>query len=89
MADSSRYIVYVLFLSLSLEFPRFFEFQLVERSGRVHYWTTALMEDPEYIRFSSYWDDLVTKGFVPLLALSYFNSRYLQNVWLESNSSHL
>ena len=26
-------------------------------------------------RFSSYWDDITVKGFVPLLALVYFNSR--------------
>ncbi len=33
------------------------------------------MEDPTYIRFSSYWDELITTGIVPLLALIYFNLR--------------
>jgi len=42
--------LYVFFLSLSLELPRFFEFKLVERDGRWFFWTTELMEKPEYIR---------------------------------------
>ncbi len=46
----TSYILYVLFLSVTLDLPRFFEFKVVSREGRITYWTTALMETPEYIR---------------------------------------
>ncbi len=46
----ASYILYVLFLSLTLDLPRFFEFKVVHRDGRLRAWTTALMENPEYIR---------------------------------------
>ena len=72
-----RYIVFVIFLSVSLEFPRWFEFRIIQigNNNTTISWTTELMEDPIYIRFSSYWDELISTGFVPLLALVFFNSR--------------
>lgn len=84
-----RYIVYVLGLSVTLEIPRWFEFQLINNGeGTVQYWTTPLMEDPDYIRFSSYWDELIATGFVPLLALVYFNSRIYVKIRASSKFQH-
>ncbi|TRY77431.1 hypothetical protein TCAL_07428 [Tigriopus californicus] len=83
-----RYIVYVLGLSVTLEIPRWFEFQLINNEGTVQYWTTPLMEDPDYIRFSSYWDELIATGFVPLLALVYFNSRIYVKIRASSKFQH-
>ena len=37
------------------------------------YWTTPIIEDPSYIRFSSYWDDLFGTGFLPLAISIFFN----------------
>ena len=48
-----KYIVFVLFLSFTLEFPRWFEFQLkVTETGSMVYWTTELNENPDYIRYA-------------------------------------
>ena len=47
------------------------------------YWTTPIIEDPDYIRFSSYWDDLFTTGFLPLAISMFFNLRiYLKVIIL-------
>ena len=71
-----------------MEIPRFFQFKLVD--NYTDYWTTSIMENPTYIRFSSYWDELITSGIVPLLALIYYNSNiyckvstivYVENAW--------
>ena len=43
--------------------------------GEKDYWPTPIMEDPVYIRFSSYWDDVFTTGVLPLAILIYFNIR--------------
>lgn len=66
-----KYILIVLALSFSLEFPRFFEMKLT--SNGTKYWTTHLMENPYYVRFKSYWDELFATGFVPLFTLCYMN----------------
>ena len=47
------------------------------------YWTTPIIEDPDYIRFSSYWDDLFTTGFLPLAISMFFNLKiYLKVIIL-------
>ena len=66
-----KYILIVLALSFSLEFPRFFEMKLTANGTK--YWTTHLMENPYYVRFKSYWDELFATGFVPLFTLCYMN----------------
>ena len=68
-----KFVVLVVSLSVSVEVPRFFQFELVDNN--TEYWTTSIMENPEYIRFSSYWDDLTISGIVPLISLIYFNAR--------------
>ena len=55
--------------------PRFFEFELHTRGNVTDYWTTALNEDQDYITFSSWWDELIVTGIIPLSALVAFNLR--------------
>ena len=74
-----KYVLVVIATSVSLKAPRFFQFRLTKFGNVTDYWTTPVMEDPVYIRFSSYWDDLFTTGFLPLAILIFFNVQiYLQ-----------
>lgn len=66
-----RYIFIVLALSFSLELPRFFEIRWNE--SKTQYWTTDLMENPYYIQFNSYWNEVFATGLVPLITLCYMN----------------
>ena len=70
-----KYLIIVIVLSFSLEFPRFFEMKLTQSATSTRYWTTSLMENPFYVRFRSYWDELFVSGFVPLFTLCYMNLR--------------
>lgn len=69
----------VIIASIVLKLPRFFHFTTITIDGKPQYWTTHIMENPVYIRFSSYWDDLIVTGFLPLMVTIFFNLRiYLQ-----------
>ena len=69
----------VIITSIVLKLPRFFHFTTITIDGKPQYWTTHIMENPVYIRFSSYWDDLIVTGFLPLMVTIFFNLRiYLQ-----------
>lgn len=46
------------------------------------------MEDPVYIQFSSYWDEMITTGAVPLIALIYFNLRMILKIRASGRFSH-
>jgi len=63
----------VIITSVILKLPRFFQFKLITVYDIPEYWTTSIMEDPVYIRFSSYWDDLFATGFLPLGMAIFFN----------------
>ena len=70
-------------MSVILKLPRFFHFKLIYMNDVPQYWTTPIIEDPDYIRFSSYWDDLFTTGFLPLAISMFFNLRiYLKVITL-------
>ena len=66
-----KFVGFVISLSVTVEIPRFFQFHLIDQD----YWTTPLMENPDYVRISSIWDELLISGLIPLLALTYFNGR--------------
>ena len=68
-----KYVIMVILTSLMLKLPRFFHFKLIYLNESPEYWTTPIMEDPNYIRFSSYWDDLFGTGFLPLAMSIFFN----------------
>ena len=83
-----KFILLVAFVSFGLETPRFFQFQVVTFDNFTDFETTALMEDPVYIQFSSYWDELLTTGAVPLIALIFFNLRMILKIRESSRFSH-
>ena len=61
----------------ALSVPRFLEFELRTdpETNNTDYWTTKLNEDKDYITFSSWWDELIVTGVIPLAALVVFNLR--------------
>ena len=65
----------VITAAIILKIPRFFHFQLTRVNGIIDYETTELMEDPTYIMFNAYWDDLLAIGLLPLLILIYLNAK--------------
>ncbi len=75
-----KFILLVAFVSVGLETPRFFQFRVVTDNNYTDFQTTDLMEDPVYIQFSSYWDELLTTGAVPLMALLFFNVRMILKI---------
>lgn len=75
-----KFIVFVVVASVTLDIPRFFHFKLEE--DQKDYWTTDLHENPSYIQFISYWDELTVTGFAPLIALMYFNIKIYLKVRL-------
>lgn len=54
------YLIAVMFLSLSLEIPRFFELELDRQSN---IWPSLLFENIEYIRINSFWNELLVSKF--------------------------
>ena len=68
-----KYMIIVVIIAFSLEFPRFFEMKLSSDSS--HYWTTPLMENPRYVQFSSYWNEITATCLVPLFLLCFINLR--------------
>ena len=66
----------VIIAAVASKIPRFFHFTVVRfDDGTLEHMTTALMEDPTYICFTAYWDEIVVNGFLPFLILIYFNIR--------------
>ena len=53
-----KYLIFVIATSVILKLPRFFHLKLIRVDETFEYWTTPMMDDPVYIRFISYWDDL-------------------------------
>lgn len=60
-----------------LNIPKFLEFELqaTEGGNSTDYFTTVLNEDQDYITWSSWWDELIVTGIIPLSALVVFNLR--------------
>ena len=71
-----KYIIIVVVLAFSLEFPRFFEMELIDANDTTinyYYVTTSLNENAYYVQFNNYWNELIATGFLPLIALCYMN----------------
>ena len=77
-----KYIIIVVILSITIEFPRFFEMKLINDNSA--YWTTDLMENPDYVLFSSYWNDIIVTGLLPLVLLCYLNLRVFIKIKVSS-----
>ena len=85
-----KYVVMVIITSVILKLPRFFHFKLIYVDNVPEYWTTLIMEDPIYIRFSAYWDDLFATGVVPLGMAIFFNLRiYLKVITQIPNTYYI
>ena len=66
----------VIIAAVASKIPRFFHFTVTTvPDGTLEHITTDLMEDPTYIWFTAYWDEIVVTGFLPFLILIYFNTR--------------
>ena len=68
-------MIFVLALAVVKNIPRFLQFRLEKVDNKTDYWPSPLMENTVYIRFSSYWDELLISGLVPLASLVFFNAR--------------
>lgn len=76
-----KYAIVVISAAVTLKIPRFFHFKLTYVGNVTNYGTTDLMEDPTYIWFNAYWDDLMATGFLPLAVLIYLNFKiYLKEI---------
>ena len=82
---SPRIFTYCVLLATTLNnLPRFFEFQLIFDEKGTDYWTSDINEDPRYITMSSY-NELITTGVFPLLALCYYNYKIYARMKLSCN----
>ena len=70
------YLIFVGIISVTLEVPRFFEFEL--NPNKTDYWTTFLYEETIYIRVSSVWNDILVI-FFNVYHLHYNNLFYVLN----------
>lgn len=73
-----KYILVMIFLSFSMDFSRFFEFKL--NDDQTAYWTTDLSENPHYVQFNSYWNEILATGLVPLVLLCYMNWKIFRKI---------
>ena len=73
-----KYIVASLFLATCLEFSRFFEFKLTPNNSM--YITTCMAENPYYVQYNSYWNEIFATGLVPLILLCYMNLKIFQKI---------
>jgi hypothetical protein len=81
-----KYIIVVLLLSIGVRVPRFFEFQLVRLENEtIDYDTTNLSEDPMYVQFNAYWNELLVTGLLPLISLIIMNFRIYLKIRASSN----
>ena len=75
-----KYIATVVSASIVSKIHRFFQFEL-NNDGK-NYRLGKLMENPAYIRFNAYWDEMAVSGFIPLLILIYLNLKiYLEVIF--------
>ena len=75
-----KFLIFVVTISIISKIPRFLQFELTT-NGK-DYKITDLMGDPTYIRFNSYWDEIIVTGFMPLILLMYFNVKLYMKVSL-------
>ncbi len=73
-----RYLATTFLLAICLDISRFFEFQLNE--DKTEYWTTALSENPRYVQFNSYWNEILATGIIPLCLLCFMNWKIFRNI---------
>ena len=75
-----KYIVFAIITSFVIKIPMFFQFELIYNNDVPKYWTAPMMDDPSYVLFTSFWDELFTTGILPLALTTYFNIRIYAKV---------
>lgn len=84
--SSTKYILTAFFTTICLEIPRFLEFRLIDTEDHgLIYWTTHLMDNENFIQFSSYWDDIFCTGLIPFGALMFFNASIYMKIRSSKN----
>ena len=73
--------------SVGVRVPRFFEFQLSESNSTLDYDTTTLAEDPMYVQFNAYWNELLVTGLLPFTLLIIMNFCIYLKIRASSNFS--
>ena len=68
-----KYITFAVITSIIIKIPMFFQFVLIYNDDEPQYWTAPIMNDPDYILFTSFWDELFTTGIFPLAVTTFFN----------------
>ena len=68
-------IATVIASSIVLKIPMFFQFRIVTIGDVQEYWTTSIMDSPEYLSFNFYWDELFICGVLPLTITIFCNTR--------------
>ena len=68
-------IATVIASSIVLKIPMFFQFRIVTIGDVQEYWTTSIMDSPEYLSFNFYWDELFISGALPLTITIFCNTR--------------
>ena len=68
-------IATVIASSIVLKIPMFFQFRIVTIGDVQEYWTTSIMDSPEYLSFNFYWDELFISGVLPLTITIFCNTR--------------
>ena len=53
----------------------FFQFRVVTVASVQEYWTTSIMDSPEYLSFHFYWEELFATGILPLAIIVFLNTR--------------
>ena len=77
-----KFVLFVLAFAIVKNIPRFIQFRL----DKDDYWPSPLMENPAYIRFSSFWDEVLISGVVPLVLLVFFNINIYLKVMFPENT---
>ena len=84
-----KYLIVVILISVGVRVPRFFEFQLVyhtlNNNTILDYDTTNLSEDPMYVQFNAYWNELLVTGLLPLILLVLMNFRIYLKIRASAN----
>ena len=79
-----KYITFAVITSIIIKIPLFFQFELIYNNDAPQYWTSPIMNDPNYVLFTSYWDELFTTGILPLAVTSFFNIKIYIKVSIDS-----
>lgn len=71
---------FLLIFSVSVNLPKFLEFQVLDINGTSVLLTTDLAEDKTYMKWCNYWDQLIIHGAIPFAVLAVANFRICKSL---------